>query len=67
MFDTEIPGKSTIDKVFRRLMPFLGLLYIVSFLDRVNVGLAALSMNKELGFSNAVYGLGAGIFLSAIR
>ncbi|OPY14002.1 MAG: putative tartrate transporter [Syntrophus sp. PtaB.Bin001] len=43
-------------------MPFLGLLYIVSFLDRVNVGLAALSMNKELGFSNAVYGLGAGIF-----
>jgi MFS family permease len=43
-------------------MPFLGLLYIVSFLDRVNVGLAALSMNKELGFSNTVYGLGAGIF-----
>jgi MFS family permease len=54
--------KQTVSKVFWRLMPFLGLLYIVAFLDRVNVGFAALSMNKELGFSNAVYGLGAGIF-----
>lgn len=54
--------KRTVSKVFWRLMPFLGLLYIVAFLDRVNVGYAALSMNKELGFSNAVYGLGAGIF-----
>ena len=52
----------TVSKVFWRLMPFLGLLYIVAFLDRVNVGFAALSMNKELGFSNAVYGFGAGIF-----
>ena len=54
--------KRTVSKVFRRLMPFLGLLYIVSFLDRVNIGYAALSMNQDLGFSNAVYGLGAGIF-----
>lgn len=54
--------KRTVGKVFWRLMPFLGLLYIVSFLDRVNVGFAALSMNQELGFSNAVYGFGAGIF-----
>ena len=54
--------KRTVSKVFWRLMPFLGLLYIIAFLDRVNVGYAALSMNKELGFSNAVYGLGAGIF-----
>lgn len=52
----------TVGKVFRRLLPFLCLLYIVSFLDRVNVGFAALSMNQELGFSDAVYGLGAGIF-----
>lgn len=43
-------------------MPFLCLLYIVSFLDRVNIGYAALSMNQALGFSNAVYGFGAGIF-----
>ncbi len=54
--------KRTVRKVFRRLMPFLGLLYIISFLDRVNIGYAALSMNQDLGFSNAVYGLGAGIF-----
>lgn len=54
--------RRTVGKVFWRLMPFLGLLYIVAFLDRVNVGIAALSMNKDLGFSNAVYGFGAGIF-----
>ena len=54
--------KRTVSKVFWRLMPFLGLLYIIAFLDRVNVGFAALSMNKDLGFSNAIYGLGAGIF-----
>jgi ACS family tartrate transporter-like MFS transporter len=52
--------KRTVSKVFWRLMPFLGLLYIVAFLDRVNVGYAALSMNKDLGFSSAIYGLGAG-------
>lgn len=52
----------TVAKVFRRLIPFLGLLYIVAFLDRVNIGFAALSMNHELGFSNAIYGFGAGIF-----
>src|SRR6476619_5753493 len=49
-------------KVSRRLLPFLFLLYIVCFLDRVNVGFAALQMNRELGFSPAMYGLGAGIF-----
>ena len=54
--------KRTVSKVFWRLIPFLGLLYFVAFLDRVNVGFAALAMNKELAFSNAVYGLGAGIF-----
>lgn len=62
MIEAKALGERTVTKVFRRLMPFLGLLYIVSFLDRVNVGYAALSMNKALGFSNAVYGLGAGIF-----
>ena len=46
----------------RRLIPFLFVLYVVSFLDRVNVGFAALEMNRDLGFSTAVYGFGAGIF-----
>lgn len=49
-------------KVTRRLIPFMFVLYIVAFLDRVNVGFAALQMNEDLGFSEAVYGLGAGIF-----
>jgi ACS family tartrate transporter-like MFS transporter len=52
-------------KVTRRLIPFLFLLYILNFLDRVNVGFAALQMNRDLGFSPAVYGLGAGIFFLA--
>ncbi len=45
-----------------RLIPFMGLLYIVNFLDRVNVGFAALTMNKDIGLGDEAYGLGAGIF-----
>jgi MFS transporter, ACS family, tartrate transporter len=46
-----------------RLIPFMLLLYLFSNIDRVNVGFAALTMNKDLGFSPSVYGFGAGIFL----
>ncbi len=49
-------------KVRRRLIPFLFLLYIVAYLDRINVGFAALQMNQALGFSATTYGFGAGIF-----
>ncbi|MCX5512146.1 MFS transporter [Kaistia algarum] len=49
-------------KVVRRLIPLMMLLYLVSFLDRVNVGFAALTMNTDLGFSPEIYGWGAGIF-----
>ncbi|SHG25220.1 MFS transporter, ACS family, tartrate transporter [Kaistia soli DSM 19436] len=49
-------------KVARRLIPFMMLLYLVSFLDRVNVGFAALTMNADLGLSPEVFGWGAGIF-----
>jgi ACS family tartrate transporter-like MFS transporter len=45
-----------------RLIPFMGLLYLVSFIDRSNVGYAALTMNKDLGFSPTVFGFGAGVF-----
>ncbi len=45
-----------------RLLPFMFVLYIVSYLDRVNVGFASLQMNRDLGLSASVYGLGAGIF-----
>src|SRR6476620_10388824 len=49
-------------KVRRRLIPFLFLLYIVSYLDRINVGFAALQMNRALGLSATAFGFGAGIF-----
>jgi MFS family permease len=49
-------------KVTWRLIPFLFLCYIAAYLDRVNVGFAKLQMLAELQFSEAVYGLGAGIF-----
>jgi ACS family tartrate transporter-like MFS transporter len=45
-----------------RLIPFMMLLYVVNYLDRVNVGFAALTMNKDLGFGPAIYGFGAGLF-----
>jgi ACS family tartrate transporter-like MFS transporter len=55
-------GRATLAKITLRLIPFMFVLYIVAFLDRVNVGFAALQMNEDLGFSDTVYGLGAGIF-----
>ena len=48
--------------VRRRLVPFLFLLYIFAYLDRINVGFAALQMNAMVGLSAAAYGFGAGIF-----
>ncbi len=54
------------DQVFTkcawRLIPFMGLLYLVNYIDRTNAGFAALTMNKDLGFSSMVFGFGAGIF-----
>jgi ACS family tartrate transporter-like MFS transporter len=55
-------ARTAVARVTRRLIPFLFLLYILAFLDRVNVGFAALEMNQALGFGPAVYGLGAGMF-----
>jgi len=46
----------------RRLIPVMALMYVASFLDRVNIGFAALTMNQDLGFSPQVFGIGAGIF-----
>jgi ACS family tartrate transporter-like MFS transporter len=51
-----------LHKVTRHLIPFMFLLYIVSYLDRVNVSFASLQMNDALGFSARIYALGAGIF-----
>jgi ACS family tartrate transporter-like MFS transporter len=51
-----------IRKITWRLIPFLMLLYFVAFLDRINVGFAALTMNKEIGLTAQMFGLGSGIF-----
>ncbi|MEK6350685.1 MAG: MFS transporter [Burkholderia sp.] len=49
-------------KITWRIMPFIVICYLCAYLDRVNVGFAKLQMLSDLGFSDAVYGLGAGIF-----
>jgi ACS family tartrate transporter-like MFS transporter len=54
-----------IGKGMRRLIPFLILCYFVAYLDRVNVSFAKLHMDQALGFSEAAFGLGAGLFFIA--
>src|SRR5215471_19270995 len=60
------PDASAVERVFSkiswRLLPFLALLWILAWIDRVNIGYAKLTMLDDLKFSEAVYGLGAGIF-----
>jgi len=51
-----------VRKITLRILPFVMLLYFVSFLDRVNVGFAALTMNKAIGLTPAMFGFGGGIF-----
>src|SRR4051812_11344178 len=55
-------GERTMRRVRWRLLPFLGLLYVVSYLDRVNVSFAKLTMNASIGIDDATYAFGAGIF-----
>ena len=57
-----VSESALLSKLTRRLIPFMFLLYIVSYLDRINVGFAALQLNQALKFDPAVFGLGAGIF-----
>ena len=59
--DSEV-GQRARHRTARRLLPFLLVLYVIAFLDRMNIGAAALQMPHDLGFSPAVIGLGAGIF-----
>ena len=60
--DDSAIGRATIRRVSLRLLPFLFVLYICAHIDRANVGIAALQMNRDLRFSAAVYSFGAGIF-----
>lgn len=49
-------------KITWRIVPFIMVLYLIAFIDRVNIGFASLTMNQDLGFSATVFGVGAGIF-----
>ena len=55
----------TLARVTARVVPFLIVCYFIAYLDRVNVGFAALQINKDLGFSSSAFGFGAGIFFIA--
>lgn len=55
-------GRTTVRRVTRRLMPLLGLIYMVAYIDRQNVSYAKLQMVGDLGLSEAAYGLGAALF-----
>lgn len=55
-------ASAALARTRRRLLPFLFALYVVAYLDRINVGFAALQMNRELGLDAPVFGLGAGLF-----
>jgi ACS family tartrate transporter-like MFS transporter len=57
-----ILADSILKRVAWRLIPFMSLMYVVSFLDRVNISFAALRMNQDLGFSPQVYGFASGVF-----
>lgn len=54
--------RRTILKASRRLLPLIVIAYLVAYIDRTNIAFASLTMNKDLGFSSQLYGLGAGIF-----
>ena len=57
-------GRRALAKVTRRLIPFIFVLYVANYIDRVNVSFAALGMSADLGLSSTAYGFGAGIFFA---
>ena len=59
---TDISDDALVRKIFFRLVPFLFVLYIIAYVDRVNVGFAKLSMNALPWFSESIFGIGSGIF-----
>jgi MFS family permease len=59
---TQAIERRTIAKVSWRLLPLVALAYCIAYIDRSNISFAALTMNKDLGFSAYIYGWGAGIF-----
>ncbi len=61
-FGSSALEKQVIRRVTWRIVPFLTLLYMVAFLDRINVGFAALTMNRDIGLTSQMFGFGAGVF-----
>jgi len=55
-------SERTLAKAFRRILPFIFACYVISYLDRTNVGFAALTMNKDIGLTAEQFGFGAGLF-----
>jgi MFS transporter, ACS family, tartrate transporter len=55
-------AQRALRRITWRIVPFIMLLYFIAFIDRVNIGFAALTMNKDIGLSASAYGFGAGIF-----
>jgi MFS transporter, ACS family, tartrate transporter len=60
--ETDPVGRSALRKVAWRLVPFLGLLYFVNYLDRTNIGFAKLTMSEDLGLTETMFGLASGLF-----
>src|ERR1700757_1566698 len=60
--EAAVNGRALYSKITWRLIPYMFLLYIVAYVDRVNVGFAAMDMQRDLHYTNTVYGTGAGIF-----
>ena len=59
--------RALFSRAARRIIPVMILLYTISFLDRVNVGFAALTMNADLGFTPEIFGWGVGIFVRLLE
>jgi ACS family tartrate transporter-like MFS transporter len=55
-------GRETVERVIRRLIPFIFICYVVAYIDRVNIGFATEELQRDLGLSDAAYGLGGGLF-----
>jgi len=58
----DVVAESIMSRVMRRIIPFVFICYVISYIDRVNVGFAALTMNRDLGLTPAQFGIGAGLF-----
>ena len=63
---TRTVEQSAMRKVYLRVLPFAVLTYFFCYLDRINVGFASLTMNKDLGLDPAMYGMAAGAFFGAM-